>query len=116
MLCKVAIHTQHPTTPVWIAEYEGYSDRSGFRVAINKFDSDKTSLSAMLSGKDLDMCTVAPTPIIANRFKQNNFAIITAMFHFDTDMTVICSRDAGIRRIRAPESNERVGIKTESTG
>ena len=61
------------TTPVWVAEHEGYFDQSGVTVTIKEFDSGKASLSAMLAGEGLDMCTVAQTPIMFNSFKRKDF-------------------------------------------
>jgi len=103
------------TTLVWVAESQGYFDRCGVQVTIREFDSGKASLSAMLEGEDLDMCTVAQTPVMFNSFKQDDFAIICAMVCSHTDVKVVCRRDRGITDAASLEG-KKVGITAGSTG
>ncbi|NQT92263.1 MAG: ABC transporter substrate-binding protein [Lentisphaerae bacterium] len=103
------------TTLVWVAESEGYFDQCGVQVSIREFGSGKASLAAMLEGEDLDMCTVAQTPVMFNSFKQDDFAIICAMVCSHTDMKVVSRRDKGVTDA-ASLVGKKVGITAGSTG
>ena len=84
------------TAPVWIAENKGYFQEEGLTVKIRVFDSGKASFTAMLNNKDVDICTVAQTPIMFHSFNRNDFAIIAAMVHSDNDVKVLVRQDKRI--------------------
>ncbi len=85
------------TAPVWVAEHKRCFQEEGLNVKIKVFDSGKASFESMLNNKDLDICTVAQTPIMFHSFNRNDFVIIAAMVHSDNDVKVLVRRDKGIR-------------------
>ena len=52
------------TAPVWVAENKGYFQQEDLNVNIKEFDSGKASFTAMLDNSDIDISTVAQTPIV----------------------------------------------------
>jgi ABC-type nitrate/sulfonate/bicarbonate transport system substrate-binding protein len=84
-----------PST-VWVAENKGYFQEEGLNVKIKEFDSGKASFAAMLNNKDIDICTVAQTPIMFHSFNRNDFAIIATMAYSDNDVKVLVRQDKRI--------------------
>ncbi|MBL7212469.1 MAG: NrtA/SsuA/CpmA family ABC transporter substrate-binding protein [Desulfobacteraceae bacterium] len=111
----LACETSLVTAPVWIAESKGYFQEKGVKVRIKEFDSGKASLAAMLKNKDIDICTVANTPIVFKSFERDDFVIIAAMLYSDNIAKVLARTDKGIRNPRGLES-KRVGITKGTTG
>lgn len=85
------------TAPVWIAENKGYFREEGVNVKIEEFGSGRTALAAMLNQGNLDMVTVAQTPVMFNSFNRNDFVIIAAMACSDNDVKVLVRQDKGIK-------------------
>ena len=81
------------TAPVWVAENKGYFQEECLNVKIKGFVSGKASFEAMLNNKDIDICTVAQTPIMLHSFNRNDFVIIAAMVHSDNDVKVLVRQD-----------------------
>lgn len=84
------------TAPVWIAEKKGYFQEEGLNVKTKVFDSGKASFLAMLNNKDIDICTVAQTPIMLHSFNRNDFVIIATMVYSDNDVKVLDRQDKRI--------------------
>lgn len=103
------------TAPVWVAENKGYFQKEGLNVKIKGFDSGKASLDAMLNNKDIDICTVAQTPIMFHSLNRNDFVIIAAMVHSDSDIKVLVCQDKGINN-PSDLKGKKVGITKDSTG
>ena len=103
------------TAPVWIAEKKGYFQEEGLNVKIKEFDSGKASLAAMLNNGDIDICTVAQTPIMFHSFNRNDFVIIAAMVYSDNDVKVLVRQDKGIKEA-SDLKGKKVGITKGSTG
>ena len=103
------------TTPVWIAENKRYFQEAGLNVTIKEFDSGKASLVALLKEKNVDVCTVAQTPIMFNSFDRDDFVIIAAMVSSDKDVKVLVRQDKGIK---APSDlkGKKVGLTKGTTG
>jgi len=103
------------TAPVWIAEYKGYFQEEDLNVGIKEFDSGKASFAAMLNNKDIDICTVAQTPIMFHSFNRNDFVIIATMVYSNNDVKVLVRQD---KRIINPLelTGKKVGITKGSTG
>ena len=111
----IGCETSLLTAPVWVAENKGYFQEEGLNVKIKEFDSGKASFAAMLNNKDIDICTVAQTPIMFHSFNRNDFAIIATMAYSDNDVKVLVSQD---KRIINPLdlTGKKVGITKGSTG
>lgn len=103
------------TAPVWIAQNKGYFQEEGLNVKIIEFDSGKASFAAMLNQRNIDIATVAQTPIMFNSFNRKDFAIIAAMVNSDNDVKVLVRRDRGINN-PSDLRGKKVAITKGSTG
>jgi len=103
------------TSPVWIAENKGYFQEEGLNVKIKEFGSGRTALATMLNEGNLDMVTVAQTPVMFNSFNRSDYAIIAAMVYSDNDVKILARQDKGIKS-PSDLSGKRVGITKGSTG
>jgi NitT/TauT family transport system substrate-binding protein len=111
----LGVETSLLTTPVWVAENKGYFQEEGLNVKIIGFDSGKASLDSMLINQDVDICTVAQTPIVFHSFSRNDFVIIAAMVYSDNDVKVLTRQDRGIVK-PSDLRGKKVGITIGSTG
>lgn len=100
---------------VWIAEKKGYFKEEGLDVKIEEFGSGKTALAAMLNEGNLDMVTVAQTPVVFNSFDRNDYAIIAAMVCSDNDVKILVRKDKGIKK-PSDLKGRKVGLTEGSTG
>jgi len=98
---------------VWVAEDKGYFE--GLNVKIREFNSGKTALDTMLNQGNLDMVTVAQTPVMFNSFKRSDFVILAAMVYSDESCKVLARRDKGITK-PSDLKGRKVGITRGSTG
>ena len=100
---------------VWVAENKGYFEKEGLNVKIIEFGSGRTALKAMLNKGNLDMVTVAQTPVVFNSFIRNDYVIIAAMVYSDYDVKVLARQDKGIK---SPSDlrGKKIGITKGSTG
>lgn len=103
------------TSSVWVAENKGYFQDEGIEVNIKAFDSGRTALNAMLEEGNLDMVTVAQTPVALNSFTRNDYAIIAAMVSSGNDVKVIARKDKGINAARDLKG-KKIGMTQGSTG
>lgn len=103
------------TTPVWAAEYKRSFRKEGLNIKIEEFGSGKASLVALLNRKDIDICTVAQTPIMFHSFDRDDFVIIAAMVYSDKDVKVLVRQDKGITDSSGLKGR-KVGITKGTTG
>ena len=90
--CVTCILTSH----VWVADNKGYFSDNGIDLDIKRFSSGKAALEAMLSGDDIDICTVAQTPVVLNSFIRNDFVILGSMVTSDDNNKILIRKDSGI--------------------
>ncbi len=100
---------------VWVAENKGYFEEEGLDVGIKEFSSGRTALAAMLNEGNLDMVTVAQTPVMFNSFDRNDYVIIAAMVSSDDDVKILARQDKGIRE-PSDLRGKKVGMTKGSTG
>ena len=100
---------------VWVAEDKGYFQDAGLALHIEEFDSGRLSLEAMLSGQGIDICTVAPTPMMFESLEREDFCIVATFVYSYEDIKVIARRDKGIN---APKDLRRrkIGTPARTTG
>lgn len=103
------------TAPVWVAENKGYFQQEDLNVNIKEFDSGKASFTAMLDNSDIDISTVAQTPIVLHSFDRSDFVIIAAMVYSDNDLKVIVRKDKGITGPSGLKG-KKVGLTNGTTG
>ncbi len=100
---------------VWIAENKGYFQEEGLSVKIKEFGSGRTALRTMLNEGNLDMVTVAQTPVMFNSFSRSDYAIIATMVYSDNDVKILVRQDKGIID-PSDLIGKKVGITKGSTG
>jgi len=103
------------TAPVWVAENKGYFKQEGLNAKIKEFDSGKASFAALLNNKEVDICTVAQTPIMFHSFDRNDFVIIAAMVYSDNDVKVLVRQDKGAIN-PLDLTGKKVGLTKGTTG
>lgn len=100
---------------VWIAEKQGYFEERGLEITIKEVDSCEVAFTSMLQTGDSDVVTVDQTPIVAQSFDRNDFAIISGLTHSDNSLKVLGRRDRGIN---SPSDlrGKKIGITKGDTG
>ena len=80
-----------------MAEEKGYFEEMGLNLDIKEYDSGRASLTALLEGdKNIDICTVAPTPIMFNSFERHDYVIIATFVYSWTDIKVSANQGNGV--------------------
>ncbi len=100
---------------VWVAENKGYFQEEGLDVRIKEFGSGRTALATMLNEGNLDMVTVAQTPVMFNSFDRNDYVIMAAMVYSDNDVKILARQNKGIKS-PSDLKGKIVGITKGSTG
>jgi len=103
------------SAPVWVAENRGYFEKEGLDVQIIGYSSGRTALRDMLEKENLDMVTVAQTPVMYNSFSKNNYAIIAAMACSYEDVLLLARQDNGIKTSRDLKAR-KIGTPVGSSG
>lgn len=103
------------TSPVWIAESQGYFREEGLEVEIKKFESGRTALRTMLNAEGLDLVTAARGPVVFNSFTRNDYAVIGCIDYSDNDHQVLARPDRGIKT-PADLKGKTVGVTAGSSG
>jgi ABC-type nitrate/sulfonate/bicarbonate transport system substrate-binding protein len=114
----LGVETSLLTAPVWVAENKGYFQDEGLTVEIKDFDSGKTALTTMLdegNTQDLDIITVAQTPIMFNSFTRDDYQIIAAMVTSEDDVKVLTKKQNEIS-VATDLRGKKIGITEGSTG
>lgn len=111
----LGVETSFLTSAVWIAENKGYFQEQGIDLNIKEFDSGKAALAAMLGGENLDMVTVAQTPVMFNSFTSKDFVIIATMVTSENDVKLLARKDKGIKN-PSDLKGKKVGVTYGSTG
>ena len=101
---------------VWIADEKGYFKDEGLDLTLKEFDSGRLSFMAMLDGNEgIDICTVAPTPIMFVSFDREDYLIISTFIYSDDDVKVIARKDKGIKTA-ADLKGKKIGTPFGTTG
>ncbi|MDP6357075.1 MAG: NrtA/SsuA/CpmA family ABC transporter substrate-binding protein [Planctomycetota bacterium] len=103
------------TAPVWVAENKGFFKEEGIEVTIKEFGSGRASFVAMLKREGVDICTVAPTPIMFNSFERQDFTILATFVYSYDDVKVIARKDKGIKEA-SDLKGKKVGTPAGTTG
>ncbi len=111
----IGVETSILPSAVWVAENKGYFQEEGLDVEIKEFCSGRTALATMLNERNLDMVTVAQTPVMFNSFERNDYVIIAAMVYSDNDVKILARQDKGIKK-PSDLKGKTVGITKGSTG
>jgi len=80
---------------VHIAEVRGYFLEEGIDVEIKGYSTGKAALAATLIG-EVDMGTVADTPIVSNSFERNDFAVFVTILNSAQHSKALTRKDSNI--------------------
>ena len=80
--------------PALIAIEQGFYRAEGLEVAVKAWPAGKQALEAMLRG-EVEVATVADTPIVIQSFQRRDFAVI-ATFSHNNPYRLVARRDRGI--------------------
>jgi len=94
---------------VHIAEEKGYFLEEGIDVEIKGYLTGKAALAATFSG-EVDMATVADTPIASNSFERNDFAVFLTIVDSAQHSKALARRDRGIS-----DPQDLIGKKVATT-
>ena len=111
----LGVETSLLPAAVWVAENKGYFEREGLDLTIKEFDSGRTALATMLNEGNLDMVTVAQTPVMFNSFDRDDYVIIATMVYSNNDVKILARQDRGIKN-PSDLRGKTVGITKGSTG
>ena len=111
----LAAETSLLTATVWVAEAEGYFIEEGLDITIKPLDSGRNCLEQMLTGTEINIATVAQTPVVFSSFKSQDFVIFATMAYSKDDTTVLARTDRGIS---TPKDliGKKIGTPLRSTG
>ncbi len=112
---RLGVETSVLSSPVWIAQNKGYFQTEAIDVEIKDFGSGKTALRTMLNEGDLDIVTVAQTPVMFTSFNRNDYTIVAGMTYSDKDIKVVGRKDQGIANV-LDLKGKTVGVTKGSTG
>jgi NitT/TauT family transport system substrate-binding protein len=87
------------SSPIWIAEHQGYFRDAGLAVTIKEWPSGKLALQALLQGESLDIVTVASTPIMLQGFSRDDFRIIATFAESQDNDRVIANTESTIATV-----------------
>jgi NitT/TauT family transport system substrate-binding protein len=94
---KLTIGMQNNIAPalVWIAKEKDYFEEQGLDVELRRYPSGKLALLGLFNN-EVDLCTTADIPIMANSFERNDYLIFGSIANSDSALWIVARRDKGI--------------------
>lgn len=111
----IAVEMSLLPATVWVAENQQYFKEAGLDLTISEFDSGRNALESMLKDNNINMATVAQTPVVFNSFNNEDYVIIATMAHSIDDVKVLARRDHGIKTAKDLKG-KKIGATLRSTG
>lgn len=101
---RIGIASQPLVSLAIVAERQGLFTQ-GLRATVRHYPSGKHALEALLAGQ-VDIATVAETPLIFSSFERQDFSIFATIGCFSNEQRIVANRQSGI--ITVAELNGRV--------
>jgi NitT/TauT family transport system substrate-binding protein len=95
------------SAPVFIAYEKRFFSDEGLDVVLKLYPSGKKAMEGMFAG-EVDLATVADTPIVLASFAREDYVILATFVHSYDDVKVLCRKDRGIIR-PADLKGKRIG-------
>ncbi len=92
----IGISTQPSAALLQIAAERGLLAAEGIDARISRYPSGKRAMLEGLFTGAADVVSTADTPVVANAFDRQDFAVIAAIFQANDVNSIIARRDAGI--------------------
>ena len=110
---RLGISRSPLSAPLIIAHDKMYFKEEGAEVTVREYDSGKLALEGLLAG-EVDVSTVAGTPIMFNSFKRQDFCILGTFAYSYHDTKMIASRDKRIEKA-SDLKGKRIGVNKGTT-
>ncbi len=110
---RLGISRSPLSAPLIIAFDQGYFKKEGVEVTMTEYNSGKLALEGLLVG-EVDVSTVAGTPIMFNSFKRQDFCILGTFVYSYHDTKMIARKDKGIEQA-ADLKGKRIGVNKGTT-
>lgn len=96
---KLSIGMQDNIFPalVWVAKGKGYFEEQGLDVELKRYPSGKLALLGLMNN-EVDLCTTADIPIMANSFERNDYLVLSTITNSDNALWIIARKDMGIAK------------------
>ena len=96
---KLSIGIQDNIFPalVWVAKGKGYFEEQGLDVELKRYPSGKLALIGLLNN-EVDLCTTADIPIMANSFERNDYLVLCTITNSDNELWIVARKDKGIAK------------------
>lgn len=94
---RLGIALQPLVTLAIIAHERGFFSQEGLDVPVQYYPSGKAALEAMFAG-EVEIATVAETPIVFSSFKRNDFRIFTTIGTSRDEQRIIARKDRGVNK------------------
>lgn len=92
---KVTIGMDIIASLITIGQEQGFFSQEGLDVTIRKYPTGKAAFEGMFA-REVDMASVAETPIVFKSFEQQDFSIITGLSSSDNFVKIVARKDKGI--------------------
>lgn len=92
---KVTLGMDIIASLITIGQEQGFFSQEGLEVTIRKYPTGKAAFEGMLAG-EVDMASVAETPIVFKSFGQQDFSILTGLSFSDNFVKIAARKDKGI--------------------
>lgn len=102
------------SSPVIIANVQGYFTDNGLDVVMKEYASGRHALEGMFAG-EVDISTVADTPIVFNSFERRDFRILATFVYSYEDSKIVTRKDTNIN-IGADLKGKKVGVQMGTSG
>ena len=101
------------STPIIIAQEKGYFSEEGLDVSFKPYPFGKKAIEAMFTG-EVDIATVAETPIVFNSFIRDDFVVFGTFVYSYDDSKALGRKDRGVSK---PEElkGKKIGIAARTS-
>lgn len=92
---KVTLGMDIIASLITIGQEQGFFSQEGLEVTIRKYPTGKAAFEGMFAG-EVDMASVAETPIVFKSIEQQDFSILTGLSFSDNFVKIVARKDKGI--------------------
>lgn len=111
---RLGISRSPLSAPLIIASDQKYFEEEGLDITAKEYSSGKLALQGLFAG-EVDVSTVAGTPIVFESFERDDFCILGTFVYSYHDIKLIARRDRGIEKASSLKG-KRIGTDMGTTG
>lgn len=94
---RIGISSQPMVSLAIVADRQGFLAREGVQATVRHYPSGKHAMEALLAG-EVDIATVAETPVVFSSFKRDDYSIFATIGSFSNEQRIVANRKSGITR------------------